>query len=575
MNKKSINAKLLLSFTIITVIIVTLGLTSYISIKKVSEDSVFLASVLGPQQYIVKESMLKVTTAHLWLEEVLTGAENEDTFFDVVQHFDETISLINLLHKGGVYGKKELPKVTDSEMQKELLIILDDLDELKEISQKRFDNYLNLSLDDDKKYDQIFDDKYKNFIDNMTNADNKIAIEVLKKIELSNVARKKSVIIIIISFLIAIIITILSVIILRQSIYSPINSLKEILIELSSGNADLRKRVLIESDDEFMELSTLFNKYLNQIHKIVKEVKTVSDETNNRIYETSLSIDKLAISINEVSNSVDIISNGVDKQASAGDEIQLNIDESTEYINDGVEQITRAISISKMSSKVSKDGANSINDSAFEFTSIVDAMSLSKKSMEHLSDRAQDISGIVEVISSISSQTNLLALNASIEAARAGEHGAGFAVVADEVRKLAEASSESTIQIQSLVKSILGELSDNMDTLYSNENQLSEQVKGIQESSQGLLDIQGVLTTSEKLVEETEETFKHVDNKIVGIANLFSEMMVVVDQNSSSSSDVADLVENQLISLSELSELMNKLNILSDKLESETGKFIV
>ena len=63
--------------------------------------------------------------------------------------------------------------------------------------------------------------------------------------------------------------------------------------------------------------------------------------------------------------------------------------------------------------------------------------------MEGLTNRSEQIDGIVGTISTIAAQTNLLALNAAVEAARAGEQGRGFAVVAEEVRKLAEGSKSA------------------------------------------------------------------------------------------------------------------------------------
>jgi methyl-accepting chemotaxis protein len=68
-----------------------------------------------------------------------------------------------------------------------------------------------------------------------------------------------------------------------------------------------------------------------------------------------------------------------------------------------------------------------------------------------LSQAAERIGAVVELITKIAEQTNLLALNATIEAARAGQAGRGFAVVASEVKSLATETSKATEEVKKQV----------------------------------------------------------------------------------------------------------------------------
>jgi methyl-accepting chemotaxis protein len=74
-----------------------------------------------------------------------------------------------------------------------------------------------------------------------------------------------------------------------------------------------------------------------------------------------------------------------------------------------------------------------------------------------LSNAAQKIGEVIELINSIASQTNLLALNATIEAARAGEAGKGFAVVGGEGKSLASQTAKATDDIRTQIAAVQSE----------------------------------------------------------------------------------------------------------------------
>ncbi len=94
---------------------------------------------------------------------------------------------------------------------------------------------------------------------------------------------------------------------------------------------------------------------------------------------------------------------------------------------------------------------------------VADISSQSKQTVSRITDMANQIDGIRDLLSdveAIAEQTNLLALNAAIEAARAGDAGRGFAVVATEVRKLSKHSQEFNEQIRDRVKTALATVSE-------------------------------------------------------------------------------------------------------------------
>jgi urea transport system substrate-binding protein len=76
------------------------------------------------------------------------------------------------------------------------------------------------------------------------------------------------------------------------------------------------------------------------------------------------------------------------------------------------------------------------------------------EAVRSLSDAAQKIDAVINLIQKIAGQTSLLSLNATIEAARAGEAGRGFAVVAGEVKELAQQTAYATGQVREQIHGI-------------------------------------------------------------------------------------------------------------------------
>ncbi len=90
---------------------------------------------------------------------------------------------------------------------------------------------------------------------------------------------------------------------------------------------------------------------------------------------------------------------------------------------------------------------------------IMEASSSITARLGEMNDKAGNIGSVVTTITKIADQTNLLSLNAAIEAEKAGEYGRGFSVVAGEIRRLADQTAASTLDIEQMVKEMLGSVS--------------------------------------------------------------------------------------------------------------------
>ena len=97
-----------------------------------------------------------------------------------------------------------------------------------------------------------------------------------------------------------------------------------------------------------------------------------------------------------------------------------------------------------------------------------------RERIAHVVREARSLSGLVDLIKSISGQTNLLALNAAIEAARAGEAGRGFSVVADEVRKLSGETDKAVNQINKGIQTVANSIESQFAEKLSRDSATSE-----------------------------------------------------------------------------------------------------
>lgn len=158
----------------------------------------------------------------------------------------------------------------------------------------------------------------------------------------------------------------------------------------------------------------------------------------------------------------------------------LNLASTTTRSARAVAESTRALTASAnhISSQVEEQAR--MGDAA------MNAGDSGQQSLMALTEEADSVSEIVNLIQQLAGQTNLLALNAAIEAARAGEAGSGFAVVASEVKQLAAQTQGAVGKIGNILDGIRNRMAQadvSMELIAENIRQMSFRASAIAESA--------------------------------------------------------------------------------------------
>ncbi len=221
---------------------------------------------------------------------------------------------------------------------------------------------------------------------------------------------------------------------------SPLTTMGRAMRDIAEGEGDLTRRLAVQNKDEFGELATSFNRFVERIHASISEVSSATRLVHD-LSEKVVSASNASINgSEEQSMRTNSVAAAINELGAATQEIARNAADASQHASGASEQ--------------AHGGREVVEEAISAMTALSQRISESCAQIETLNASTDEIGKILDVIKGISQQTNLLALNAAIEAARAGEAGRGFAVVADEVRNLAHRTQESAEEIHRMITSL-------------------------------------------------------------------------------------------------------------------------
>ena len=558
-----VSKKLWLSFGVIILLMIIIGIGSVFGISKTVRIGENYAQVTIPQVEQIGQARRNMMSVRRYvLRAILT--EEKDEFQQIEQGIDEDRNgLVANLDKIEKFNPEYKDEV------KEILQILEPAvgytDEILSLSKQQgeqnWEKAYNLYLNE---YSTIFDNAAEKIIalNDMINKD--VAVQ---EHELAGAKRMQLTLQIII-LIATILLAIGMVTALIRALNRPIKEIEHAMKNASEGKFR-EANITYESEDELGLLAQGVKAVMGHLQFIIEDLDyglesisrgdlTVRCEKpeayvgelaaiRDAVLKTIVGLTKTISDMNTVSQQVSsgstqvasgaqALSQGATEQASSVQELSAAINEVAGHVNDNAKRANDA-------KEGSINTSNNVEHSNQQMTEMVEAMN-------KIIAKSEETGKIVKAIEDIAFQTNILALNAAVEAARAGEAGKGFAVVADEVRVLAQKSSDAakntTILIEETIdaidkgKIIADETADGMKAIVDEVVGVTELVTKIAEASDsqadqinqitvGMDQISSVIQTTSATAEESAATSEELSGQAVTLTGLVSQFQINED----------------------------------------------
>ncbi|HPQ52203.1 MAG TPA: Cache 3/Cache 2 fusion domain-containing protein [Spirochaetota bacterium] len=322
---------------------------------------------------------------------------------------------------------------------------------------------------------------------------------------------------------------------------------------------------IVNSKEEKMERCRDCEVYKNAIRS---EVEEIIEAINNMIMtirpimmdiaDMTMDLNRESESLAEVSKKMELESQtqaaSIEETTSANEELMASIDSVANSAANQAERVEQtSAAMEELAASTRVVGENSLNSSKKAGQTVEEARNTEQvlkntiQSINQITASSKKIMDIVAIINDISDQINLLSLNAAIEAARAGEHGKGFAVVSEEISKLADATAQSTKEIESLIRNSKNDIETGATLVNQTATAITSMIREIEDAARL---VEEIALSSEEQVRGSEQVMKDVEE----VSNMSSQIANATGEQKATSAEILKAVSRINESIQEVAQ---------------------
>lgn len=329
------------------------------------------------------------------------------------------------------------------------------------------------------------------------------------------------------ALIISIIVILLAIIVgwyLARSVRRPLMAILKTLETLTAGNMTQRTET-----STFIEFSQL-NHHINMLAQNLQQILT-------QISHTSAELSTVATENHATTAEAKLRLNSQRQQTASAATAMVEMEHSVTDVSKSAKITMERVNEVEQASATGREVMTSNINTAHQLSTRLDE---SVHAVEQLQKMSRNIGSILDVIRNIADQTNLLALNAAIEAARAGEQGRGFAVVADEVRVLAKRTTDSTAEIEVMIKNLQTSSSQAMNMMQSCVTEMDNSINLASNANSSMEEIQAIIIEISDMSSQIAQAAEEQRCTTTEIARSLEDISYIADNSYNTMEEMAD-----------------------------------